>query len=308
MIFLALLVAAAWTNAIRCNLVLQGANKVEMELDLVSGRVVPPTVPGVLTHITLLDGPTASSRPDQCDGQALVRLDFSGSYKKAKIELFYGREPRLWTATIADSPKSYGFGANHEYSSNCAEAQVFNGQLRLYSNLLPGFLRESMDGHSLMRVTDKAVEMGANMTFELSDGSVSWKTHFPNTSEVLKDSIRNCPFLFTLSGQIPAFGPPRDSYIYAGFNRVPLGSFHSGSGLCKVRITFKREQGKGKHHPLGKHCERVFFTHIADLVDMIMSVCCVFTVIWITGKSLTLVFTLQSVSWSRHQRNPRCYR
>jgi len=232
------------TNTLPCNSVLQCASKVEVELDLNKGRVIPSTQP-TKTQVSFIYGPTASSKPGLCDGQAVVRLDFSGPYKKAKIELIYEREPRLWTATISDANTTYGFGSNHGYTSNCATVQVYNRQFRVYSNKLPGYMYETIDGKSLMAVEDDAVEKGANMTIDISDESVTWKTHFVNSSEPYRDFIRNSPYLFTLSGQEPIYGPA-ESYVFAGFNRVPYGSFHNGSGLCRVRITFKRELGKGK--------------------------------------------------------------
>ncbi|XP_078346406.1 uncharacterized protein LOC144631738 [Oculina patagonica] len=236
--------------------VLQCANKLEVEVDLKSGRVIP-SIDAVKSHVSFIHGPTASSAPDRCDGQAVARLDFSGPYKKAKIELIYGKEPRLWTASISAAPTSYGFGWNYGYSSNCAAAEVYNHQFRVYGNKLPGFLYHTMDGNSLMATADEVVEKGANMTIDITDEAVSWKTHFVNSSEPYWDDIKNSRHLFTLSEQEPTFGPPTDSFIYAGFNRVPYGNFHNGSGLCRVRITFKREIGKDASCATGAHdCHR----------------------------------------------------
>lgn len=122
------------------------------------------------------------------------------------------------------------------------------------------------------------------MTIDITDEAVSWKMYFVNSSEPYWDDIKNSRHLFTLSEQEPAFGPPTDSFIYAGFNRVPYGNFHNGSGLCRVRITFKRELGKGKK-------ERTPFC------------CCIlgcnlFTRMRIITEWLVSVFTLQNVSWS----------
>lgn len=245
-VILITLLVSSQTNALQCNSVLQCANKLEVEVDLQSGRVIP-SVDAASSQVSFLYGPTASSSSDRCDGQAVVRLDFSGPYKKAKIELIYGAEPLLWTASISDAPTSYGFGSNYGYSSNCAAAEVFNHQFRVYSNKQPGFMYDSKDGNSLMALADEVVEKGANMTIDIADEAIFWKTHFTNSSaEPYRDYIKNSRHLFTLSGQEPTFGPPTDSYVYAGFNRVPYGNFHNGSGLCRVRITFRRELGKGK--------------------------------------------------------------
>lgn len=236
--------------------VLQCANKLEVEIDLQSGRVIP-SADAVKTHVNFIYGPTSSSAPDQCDGQAVVRLDFSGPYRKVKIELMYGKEPRLWTASISSASTTYGFGWNYGYSSSCAAAEVYNDQFRVYSNKVPGFMYHVTDGNSLMVAADEVVEKGANMTIDITDEAVSWKTFFVNSSEPYWDDIKNSRHLFTLSEQEPAFGPPTDSFIYAAFNRVPYGNFHNGSGLCKVRITFKPELGKDASCATGSHdCDK----------------------------------------------------
>ena len=240
------------TNTIQFISVLQCASKFEVELDLDKGLVVIPPVQGSKSQVHLIHGPTTSSKPGMCDGQALVRLDFSGPYKKAKIELMYGREPRLWTATISDSERSYGFGLNYDFSSNCASVQLYNRQFRIYSNRLPGYMFKTIDGDSLMTVLDDVVDKGVNMTIDISDETVNWKTHSGNRTKFfydVKPPFRNNKYLFTLSGQAPVYGPPTDSYVYAGFNRVPYGNFHNGSGLCRVKITFKRDLRKGRYKP-----------------------------------------------------------
>lgn len=237
------LVITSHTNVHRCNSVLQCASKAEVELDLNTGRVIPSQVSS--SQVRIIHGPTSSTKPGRCDGQAVVRLDFSGLYKKAKIELIYGGEPRLWTATLSDTETSYGFGSNHGFSSNCASVQVYNRQFRVYSNKLPGYMYNTIDGNTLMMVIDDAVDKGANMSIDISDESWVSRSNFVNSSKNWDDEIKNNPYLFTLSGQPSIYGPPTDSYVYAGFNRVPYGSFHNGSGLCRVRITFKRE-GKGR--------------------------------------------------------------
>ena len=231
------------THVLQYDLALHSTSKVPaLEIDLATGHATPQN-PSAKPQVTLIHGPTPSSKPDLCDGQAVVRLDFSGTYKKAKIELIYGREPRLWTVTISDTEMTYGFGANHDYSSNCASVQVYNRQFRIYTNKLQGYLSHSMNGNNLMQVRDDVVEKGTNMTIDVSDETVTWKTQSLNSTKTKKEKN---PYLFTLSGQASTYGPPADTFLYAGFNRVPHGSFHNGSGLCKVRITFRKDLGKGK--------------------------------------------------------------
>lgn len=90
------------------------------------------------------------------------------------------------------------------------------------------------------------------MSIDISDESWVSRSNFVNSSKNWDDEIKNNPYLFTLSGQPSIYGPRTDSYVYAGFNRVPYGSFHNGSGLCRVRITFKRE-GKDSSCATGAH-------------------------------------------------------
>ena len=233
------------THVVQCHLAVHSATKVPaLEIDLATGHATPHVQnPSVKSQVTVIHGPTPSSKPGLCDGQAVVQLDFSGTYKKAKIELIYGGEPRLWTATIADTRMTYGFGANHDFTSNCASVQVYNRQFRIYTNKLPGYLSYSMNGDTLMQVKDDAVEKGTNLTIDVSDEAVTWRTQSLNSTKMEK--LKN-PYLFTLSGQASTYGPPVDTLLYAGFNRVPYGSFHNGSGLCKVRITFRKDLGRGK--------------------------------------------------------------
>lgn len=232
------------THVVQCHhLVVHSSSRVPaLEIDLATGHATSQN-PSGKSQVTFIHRPTPSSKPGLCDGQAVVRLDFSGTYKKAKIELIYGGEPRLWTATIADTKMAYGFGANHDSTSNCASVQVYNRQFRIYTNKLQGYLSYSMNGDTLMQVKDDAVDKGTNFTIDVSDEAVTWKTQSLNSSKTEKEKN---PYLFTLSGQASTYGLPVDTYLYAGFNRVPHGSFHNGSGLCKVRITFRKDLGRGK--------------------------------------------------------------
>jgi hypothetical protein len=103
-----------------------------------------------------------------------------------------------------------------------------------------------------MDVEDNIVEKGSNITIDVRDEFIQWKTKrgLRSRSSFIKNLERDdsdCdrkkgPFLFTLAGQKTEFGP-NEYYLYAAFNRVPLGRFHNGTGLCRVRITFKRKQG-----------------------------------------------------------------
>ena len=214
----------------------------DVELDLRYGRVS-----GLVGHpyIKLLAEPRPS-RPGNCDGRALIRLDFDGPFKRVRFKLVYGEQPKLWTLNIADSPTSYGFGQNHHYTSNCAGVEIFNKQFRVYGNMQPGFRGNSINGHTLIRVTDNLVDVGTNLTIEVGDEMIRWKTQNRQRSGSRRGHHLNTlkkPSLYTLSGQ-PAFYGPQEHFVYAGFNRAPLSNIWHGSGLCSVQITLLREEGR----------------------------------------------------------------
>lgn len=224
------------------------ATKPDIVLDLNHG-----IISGSNPYIKVLQSPDPSTTIP-CSSQALLRLDFSGPYNKAKFELHYGGEPRLWSFLVSDSPAAYGFGGNHQYTSNCASVQVFNHQLRIYSNVLPDYRIYSTDGHTLYDVEDNAVSKGSNLTVNISDRTVEWRAERYTQSSFI-DSYRinanrqkeSSDYLFTLAGQETLFGP-KEYYVYAAFNRVPLGRFHDGSGLCQVKVTFFNRRHGGKYY------------------------------------------------------------
>ena len=218
------------------------ARSADLELDLDKGRII-----GRTPHIKLLNSPQ-TGRTVPCSAQAVMRLDFK-YLKRVSFELYYGDEPKLWTFLLSDSPKTYGFGGNHYYSSNCASVQVFNKQMRIYSNVLSNYRTQSIDGHSLMKVQDHIVGKNSSLTIHVRDEFIKWDTKGnKKTNSFIEDADgkrgeKRGRFLFTLSGQKTEFGP-NEYYLYAAFNRVPPGRFHNGSGLCRVRIKFRTKRGK----------------------------------------------------------------
>ena len=118
-----------------------------VNLDLQQG-----SVSGSSPYITILSGPTTGKDSSTCDCQALVRIDFRGTEKPVRFKFQYGDAPKGWTFVISDCPNDYGFGGNFNYSSNCGSTQMINSQLRIYSNRLPGYLKETVDGNSLIKV------------------------------------------------------------------------------------------------------------------------------------------------------------
>ena len=129
-----------------CVVLLSRANGV-VHLDLQQG-----VVSGSSPYITILSGPTTGKNSRTCDGQALVRVDFRGTRKPVRFTFHYGDAPKGWTFVISDCPNDYGFGGNFNYSSNCGSTQMINSQLRIYSNQLPGYFKETVDGNALIKV------------------------------------------------------------------------------------------------------------------------------------------------------------
>ena len=112
-------------------------------------------VTGSSSYITVLSGPTTGQNSKTCDSQALIRIDFRGTNSPIRLTFEYDEKPKGWTFMISDCINDYGFGGNFNYSSNCASTQMINSQLRLYSSQLPGYLKETIDGNTLIKVGEK---------------------------------------------------------------------------------------------------------------------------------------------------------
>jgi hypothetical protein len=202
-----------------------------VELDLRYG-----IVKGYSPHVSFIH-PPRPSYSKRCDTQAVIKVDFSGPFKSAKFNLDYADRPRLWTFDVSDSPDADGYGGGYENTSR-AEVQIFNKQMRIFSNSLPGYSEVTINGGYLMKVVDNIVRKGIKQMIEVSHERLEW------THGDYKTFIES-KFLFELNGQ--SRDPKRPDYLYAGFNRVVAGDFRSGTGLCRVVITlsrFQNEDGK----------------------------------------------------------------
>ncbi|KAL3842050.1 hypothetical protein ACJMK2_020115, partial [Sinanodonta woodiana] len=184
-------------------------------------------VRGYSPYVSFIEAPSLSPG-NTCGSQAVLRIDFSGKYQGAKILLQYGETPYLWTLDISDSRTGDGYGGDNGTTSNMAEVQIHNKQMRIYGNMLPGYMDASSDGGLLIKTIDNFVNKGSRALIDISDERVEWRSK-------VKDFLES-KFLFTLNGQKPVHGEI-DYYIYIGFNRVVAGSFRNGTGLCYATIS-----------------------------------------------------------------------
>ena len=184
---------------------------------------------GYSQYIHFIQPPT-TSYTRKCDSQAVLKIDLSGPYKGAKFILNYADRPRLWTLDISDSPTGDGYGGDNGTTSNMAETHIFNKQMRIYGNNLPGFLDATINGPGLlMKVVDNVVKRGSKLTIDITDEKIEW-------AHGGKKNYIESRFLYTLQSQNTTYGDVENN-LYAGFNRVVAGSYRSGSGLCTAQIT-----------------------------------------------------------------------
>ncbi|XP_033123917.1 signal peptide, CUB and EGF-like domain-containing protein 1 isoform X3 [Anneissia japonica] len=206
-----------------------------MRLNLRSGNVT-----GSSDCIQVIVPPVPSNNK-LCDRQAVIKVDFSGLCKSVKFVLLYGEAPTSWTVDISDSQTGDGYGGSRDQlkATNIAETQIFGRQMRIYSNSLPGHTDATIDGGLLLKVIDNIAEEGSRLTLHISDERIQWNNH------KTQKGVMNSKYLYTLSGQEPLFGEEMEYNIYAGFNRVPGGTFRSGTGLCEVNVYPSTNEGSG---------------------------------------------------------------
>ncbi|XP_033753123.1 signal peptide, CUB and EGF-like domain-containing protein 1 [Pecten maximus] len=233
-----------WTLIISVFAVIESLAK-RLEDNVVHLDLRHGVVRGFSNHISFISKPT--TRPGRsCDKQVVLKLDFSGPYKEAKIVLDYAEPPRLWTLDISDSPTGDGYGDDNGTTSNMAETQIHNKQFRIYGNNLPGHMDASANGGLLITTVDNFIRRGSKTKISFSDERVEWK------SGPHRDNLKS-RFLYTLRGQQPLYGEV-DYNVYVGLNRVVAGNFRSGSGLCSATITM---YSSGNACETGTHtCDR----------------------------------------------------
>ena len=211
-----------------------------MSIDLRTGLIE-----GQEDYIKVLVEPKRSPTYGSCDGQAVLKISFTGPYRLARFFLDYSETPRNWTLDISDSPGGDGMGGDGDITSNMAELQIRDKQMRIYSNGLSGYASETLNGGLLLKIVDGIVDTGSKLKMEISDQKVKW-----NNRKSRKGLIES-KYLFTLNGQIPEWGE-MDNEIYVGLNRVPASTSRTGSGLCRATIIMLSERDPELPNEAGK--------------------------------------------------------
>jgi len=201
-----------------------------VDLDLRYG-----VVKGYSPYISFVEHPT-TGRSVSCDKQVVLKIDFAGKYDGARFIFDYAEPPRMWTIDISDSPTGDGYGGDNGTTSNMAETQIHNKQLRIYGNTLSGHMDASSNGGLLIRTLDDFIRKGSRVKLDISDERIEYK------SGKNKDYIES-RFLYTLKGQKTDYGI-KDYSIYVGLNRVVAGNYRSGSGLCRVTVSLYSLPGR----------------------------------------------------------------
>ena len=110
--------------------------------------------------------------------------------------------------------------------------QVFNEQMRIYGNDLPGHRDVSIDGGHLLKVIDRVVNRKhARLVLDVSNGRVEWRARRSRRQFI--ESM----YLFSLE-------PGSAAGLYVGLNRVVAGDFRAGSGLCRVLVSLFADRGQ----------------------------------------------------------------
>jgi len=120
--------------------------------------------------------------------------------------------------------------------------QVFNRQLRIYGNSLPGHRDASVDGGHLLKVVDRVVARKHNrLALEVGHQLVEWRIR-RNRKRYIKSR-----FLYDIrrvgNGAGDASTNQTGGILFVAFNRVIAGNFRSGSGLCRADVTLYPDQG-----------------------------------------------------------------
>lgn len=162
---------------------------------------------------------TPLASPNQGWNRAALKIDMKG-YCKANIVVEYEGDPTLWTVDIGDSPTNDGYAGDAGSTDNCAEVQIVNNSMAIYSKAIaPG--NAPLLGTDTFSLKDGAVK------FVVSNGALTWGQPYKSMID---------PNLFS----IPDSTGKDASFIYASFNSVISQRLDRvGHGARRVTITLQ---------------------------------------------------------------------
>ena len=160
--------------------------------------------------------------PNPQNGQQKCKLHFD-------LHLQSGLSSSGWNFNIGDSSNN-GRGGDAGHTSNAAEVHNINGDLFVYSNILPGY--ENFANRDSLLADLKRNAMSTDVTITVGDELLKF------TNDRGAQYHYQSPYLFTLRGQQPTYGGVNYD-IFFSMNRVvyPYSyTSRTGVGLCTVEI------------------------------------------------------------------------
>ncbi|KAL9988365.1 hypothetical protein ACROYT_G002802 [Oculina patagonica] len=190
------------------------------------------------SNIAWVDNLTGG-KPGTCASQGKLRIRFDprcGPKRTARIDLWFARQVTGFSFDIGDSPTVNGFGGDSGTTPNTAEVHGKERHLLIYSNVLTGYQDYTTNGH--LTVEEKWKALSDHVTYYISHERVE-VTNYRGYQ-----AVYDSRYLFVLDGGPIGKSPFSYSYakvetdIWLSMNRVISGSYRSGTGLCKVAITW----------------------------------------------------------------------
>lgn len=174
-----------------------------------------------------------------CASQGKLRIRFdqrSGFKRTARIDLWFARKVKGFSFDIGDSPTVNGYGGDSGTTPNAAEVHGVGRYFLIYSNVLTGYKDYTTNGH--LTVEYKKQGISDHVTIYISHERVEVTNH--RGYQAVFDS----KYLFVLDGQPIGSSPfyfrkrKVESDIWLSMNRVISGTYRSGTGLCRVAISW----------------------------------------------------------------------
>ena len=204
-----------------------GEGRLIFDADLTSGNSFIAAGSGLTWTRPLYDPSSSQS----CDQQGVLRINFplacnNSQSCKLRFDFSFLSDHTGINFNIGDSSNN-GYGGDNGHSSNSAEVHNVNQRFYVYSNNLPGYASNTLDGH--LQVDNVPSVVHEHFTVTIGDEFVM----FDNNNGVQR-SYRS-RYLFTLNGQPTTYGSV-DYLISLSMNRVISTSSRSGTGLCRASI------------------------------------------------------------------------